>query len=124
MIKWVKRKCHWLNQKARQHNVNPVIFISIYLSSLIPYYFGVYLMLKGSGILNMGLKDFVHFVPGKNPNFNINLIFLGFLINRLGWAIPFLYIEFWGKGLRWYIHLGIWVWILLSFVSFIRKVFF
>ncbi len=110
IIRFLKEKCSKLNDRAKSHNVNPMTFIIIYLFSFLPYYFGIYLMLRGSGIFSIGLGDLIRFDFSELSFTNSSLIW-GLLINRLAWASPYLYIEVVGKNLRWYVHLGIWVWI-------------
>lgn len=107
-----------LRQRALRHNVNPTIFIVIYIASFLPYYLGIYLVLRGSGILSIGFWDLISFdfsgLTFRNP-----WIIWGLLINRLAWAIPYLYLEIAGRGLRWYLHCAIWMWISGSLVYFL-----
>jgi len=107
---WIEARYCLLNQRARQHNVNPTLFIVIYLFSFLPYYFGIYLMLKASGLLAVSWGDLVRFEFGGLCPDNA-LMIGGLCLNRLAWAMPYLYIEVVGKGLRWYVHLAIWTWI-------------
>lgn len=98
---WVKKRVARLKQNAMKYNVNPKFFVRIYCFSFLPYYAGVVMMLIGSGVLNISLMELWRFrVIGMRLNSVLTIG--GFLINRLAWALPYLYIEFKGKGLRWY----------------------
>lgn len=111
--KWFSRQLQRLNQKALRYQVNPFVFILLYVVSFIPYYLGVYLMIRGSGLLSIDWRDLIHFKFSQIDS-NNNLVLWGFLVNRLGWTLPYLYIEIKGRGLRWYVHLALVVWLLSS----------
>jgi len=92
-----------LAEKAQKHGVKPKIFIIIFLLSFIPYYGGIIIASKG-------------LIAG-----DIRLTILGLLTNRVAWASPYLYVEIWGKNLRWYIHFLVWVYILGFGIYFILR---
>jgi len=110
LIRWFGRKYTRLHQRAQKLNVNSIVFLVLHLFSFLPYYLGIYLMLKGSRVLSIDLGDLIRF-DFSGLGFNNALFIGGLCVNRLAWALPYLYIEIVGKGLRWYIHLGICVWI-------------
>jgi len=110
LIEWFRRQYVHLYQRAEKYNVSPFVFLILYFSSLLPYYLGIYFILRGSGLLSVNLSDLIHF-DFSGLDINNTLAVGGLCINRLAWALPYLYIEMVGKGLHWYIHLGIWAWI-------------
>ena len=110
IIELLRKKYGRLIDKAQKYNVNITVFIVIYIFSLFPYYLGVYLVLRGSGVFSIRFGDLTHF-DFSGLSHNNNLIIWGLLINRLAWALPYLYVLLVGKGVRWYIHIGIWIWI-------------
>jgi len=110
LIRWFGREYARLHQRAEKYNVSPVVFLALYFFSFLPYYLGVYLILRGSGFFLVNAGDLIRF-NFSGIDLNNALVIGGFCLNRLSWALPYLYIEIVGKGLRWYIHLGIWIWI-------------
>lgn len=90
------------------YNVNPYVFISLFFVSLPFYYGGYYLMIK---IGYMYFKETYR----AGQKFNINQLVQikgftkGLVINRFGWALPYLYLMAFGK------NLPVWVYILIIF---------
>ena len=103
-------------RKAIRHHVNPRVFVALYFGSAIPFYVGIYLMLLGSGLLSISWRGLLSFKL-QQVHLSGGTVLLGLLINRFAWAIPYLYVEFCGRGLAWYIHVGVWLWIVLSVIS-------
>ena len=110
LIRWFGKQYARLDQRAQKYNVKPIVFLILYLCSFLLYYFGVYLILKGSGLFSVRLSDLMRF-DFSGLGINNTLVIWGLCVNRLAWALPYLYVEIMGKGLRWYIHLGVWIWI-------------
>lgn len=109
-----------LYQQALTWGVNPLIFVCIYLFSFVPFYFGIFLILKGSHLTKITFKEIRNFRFGRISLFN-GTTFLGLLINRLAWTSPYLYIEIVGKNLPASIHLLIWSWLIMGICFFIYK---
>lgn len=107
-----------LNKRANYHQINSLIFIGLYIFSFIPFYLGIYLILLGLGIGVDSISDLLNRNDLK-INLNSILVIWGVLINRLAWALPYLYIEFFGKNLKWYYHILIWLWVIISIINFV-----
>ncbi len=107
-----------LNEKASYYQISPRVFIGLYFFSFVPFYLGIYLILLGLGIK---VDSIIDLVAKRNfqINFSNSLIIWGALINRLAWALPYLYIQFFGRNLKWYYHALIWLWIGFSVINFI-----
>jgi len=100
-------------QKARTHEVDPRTFVALYVLSAIPFYTGIYFILRGSGVFDIGFRDLLSFDLHR-VHLSGSTVALGFLLNRLGWALPYLYVEVRGRNLGWYVHAAVWLWISLS----------
>ncbi len=109
-----------LYQQVLKWNVNPIIFICIYLFSFLPFYSGIFLILKGSNIDRITFREFRHFDFSKISIFN-SMTISGLLVNRLAWALPYLYIEIFGSNLPVSIHLAVWIWLILGIGFFINR---
>ena len=107
-----------LNKKASYYQINPSVFIGLYLFSFVPFYFGIYLILLGLGIKVDSITDLVA-KRDFRIDFNNPLVVWGILINRLAWALPYFYVQFFGKNLKWYYHILIWAWVGLSAMNFL-----
>jgi len=112
MSGWFVRRYRYVYAKALKHNVNPLVFILLYALSFLPYYVGVYLMLRGvlSSVSWGNLFDF----DFGQLTWGSPFVIWGLLVNRLGWALPYLYVQVMGRGLRWYVHTMIAFWLLGS----------
>jgi hypothetical protein len=104
------------HRKAVDHHVNPRVFVALYLGSAVPFYLGIYLMLLGSGLFSVSWRNLLSFNL-QQVHLSGGTVILGLLINRIAWALPYLYVELRGQGLAWYIHVGVWLWIVLSVIS-------
>lgn len=93
----------WLKAEQR-FEVDPAIFIGLYLFSFLPFFIGIFLIglatKNGSGILAVA----------------------GLLINRLAWALPYAYVWMFGKLNR-KLKLLITFWLLASLLWIIYKYF-
>jgi len=84
MVLWVLRHRTFrsldkLNIKAEQdYNVRFDIFIALYVVSFLPFYFGAFLVVKGT------------------VSKSLAVMIIGLMINRLAWAMPYLYPYFFG----------------------------
>ncbi len=113
-MKKIKCLVQKIRKKAVIYGVKTKVFVFLYLISFIPYYLGIYLILKGAGVLDISFAQLIQF-DLKEIELKGSLIVWGFLINRISWALPYLYIQIKGrKKLPWYIHGLIWLWIILS----------
>lgn len=101
-----------LFEKAEWYGVKPQIFIALYLFSFLPFYGGIYLMMKGSGIVSVAFQDLIAFKFKKLP-LNNEMLIWGFLINHVGWALPYLYVAIAGKRFKWYTRAAILFWAFL-----------
>lgn len=106
----------WVRARAERHGVNPRLLVMLYVLSIVPFYVGIALMLWGSGVTSLSWAsvrgfDFGHIELGSR------MVVAGLLINRLGWAMPLVYIEIFGTNLKWYVHVGIWAWISAAIVG-------
>lgn len=103
------------NHLAQIYNLNAGVFVLIYILSIIPIYLGAFLIMYGStrhlkwrDVFSLKIKSGFHFgVQAK----------LGLILHIFGWAMPYLYIFFWGK------HISIWVYILLT-IFFVFSMYF
>ncbi|KKQ23004.1 MAG: hypothetical protein US36_C0006G0003 [Candidatus Wolfebacteria bacterium GW2011_GWC1_37_10] len=107
-----------LNKKANYYQINPLIFIGLYIFSFLPFYLGIYLILVGLGIRVDSIIDLAT-KKDFQIDFSSSFVVWGVLINRLAWALPYFYIEFFGKNLKWYYHILIWLWVGISVINFI-----
>lgn len=79
-----------------QYGVNPLIFIALYLFSFVPFYWGVFYILKG-------LK-----------RHHVETVVKGVAVNRLAWGLPYLYVLFLGHDLPRIIIVGLVVWAIVG----------
>jgi|GEM_PF-1206288 len=81
-----------LNRKAvEEYHVKFEVFVGLYVFSFLPFYLGIFLTVQGT-LKNAWL-----------------MAVLGVLINRLAWALPYLYPLFFGT-LPKKLKIGIWLW--------------
>lgn len=99
-----------LRKKAvNDYHVSPKLFASLYVISFVPFYLGLFMMAEG--VVRQSWL----------------LIALGGLVNRLAFALPYLYVIFWGtltdKVGFWKIRIRldvlVWVWLTASVAFFI-----
>lgn len=69
------------NASENEYHVNPLIFLTLYLVSFVPFYVGVYLVLSGG--------------KRRSPS----RILTGVLVNRLAWGLPYVYVLAFGRNL-------------------------
>ena len=90
---WVQQFLSSLRRKAKeQYRVDPAIFVGLYLFSFVPFYLG--LLVLGWGAAND----------------SVLLVVAGLILNRAGWALPYLYALFWGtvpRRIKWLL----WAWL-------------
>ena len=109
----------WGQGKAEAYGVNPRVLIGLYVFSVIPFYTGIFMMVSGSGIGLLTLRGLLRF-NYHDLDFGSRTAVAGLLLNRLAWALPYLYVELFGRRLKWYFHAGIWLWISLAALSLFR----
>ena len=98
--------------KAEMHGVRPRIFVALYIFSFLPFYFGLFLAAFGAGAEIASLFDLFTF-EWENIEIN-NFIIWGIIINQFGYFLPYFYILFFGKNLKWYIYFIIYSYIVIS----------
>jgi hypothetical protein len=92
-----------LNRKAvEEYHVKFEIFIGLYVFSFLPFYLGIFMTVQGT-LNNAWL-----------------IAVLGVIINRLAWALPYLYPLVYGTLPR-KLKIGIWVWIASGVIYGIAK---
>jgi hypothetical protein len=106
----------WATATAETHHVSPRVLIALYVFSVIPFYLGIFLILWGSGIGMLSIRGLLS-LKLHDLDFGSRAAIAGLIVNRLAWALPYLYIEAFGRNLRWYFHAGVWLWISLATVS-------
>jgi hypothetical protein len=106
----------WVRARAERHGVNPRVLVMLYVLSIVPFYVGIALMLWGSGVTSLSWASVRGFDLG-HLELGSRMVVAGLLINRLAWAMPYLYIEMYGTNLKWYVHVGIWAWISAAIVG-------
>ena len=107
---------NWLSKirlLAKRHNLSPKVFIALYFFSFLPFYLGIALMTLA--VKSAAVNKAFHFKP---------LFLIGFIINQLAWALPYLYIVIKGKNINWKISGLVWGWIIGSIGFFIWQTFF
>lgn len=112
----IARFVAWATRTAEAHHVNPRVLIGLYAFSVIPFYAGIFLILWGSGIGMLSFRGLLQ-LKLHDLDFGSRAAIAGLIVNRLAWALPYLYIEIFGRNLRWYFHLGIWLWIAMATVN-------
>ncbi len=112
----VRRVVAWADKAAEAYGVNPRILIGLYVFSVIPFYVGIFMILSGSGVALLSLRGLFEF-SYDDLDFGSRTAVAGLLLNRFAWALPYLYIEFFGRRLKWYLHVAVWVWILSATAS-------
>jgi len=75
---------------ARQYNIDPVIYVILYIGSAIFIYPAVFILIK----IARKKMDKKYFIPAT----------LSFLF---GWFLPYAYILIWGENIHWAIKVGI-----------------
>lgn len=93
---------------AESHNVNPIIFITLYIISFPFYYYPLLRMRK-------------IFKERKKVKLIENIVFKSIIINRLAWASPYLYILIFGRGLSMLVTTLLIIYVLLGIVLFLYK---
>ena len=92
-----------LNRKAvEEYHVKFEIFIGLYVFSFLPFYLGIFMTVQGT-LNNAWL-----------------IAVLGVIINRLAWALPYLYPLLYGT-LPKKLQIGIWLWIASGVIYGIAK---
>jgi hypothetical protein len=105
------RATRWALGRAEAYGVDARILVALYVASAIPFYAGILLMISGSGLGSLGFRELLSF-EYRQLDFSSHAVVAGLVLNRLAWAMPYLYIELRGRRLRWYFHAGVWFWIL------------
>ena len=76
---------------SEKYGLNPVFITIIFVAAEIFFNFGIVLMLKGTGVFKIKIKDLLRFKLEK-ANFRTKTFIAGFVMNRLSATIPWLYI--------------------------------
>lgn len=106
------------NKLSQKYGINPKIFVIIYILSIIPIYFGFFLIIYGS-LGQVSIKDILKFKI-KRLTYNKKVI-SGIITTILGIIIPYVYILFWSKNLPAFFHLIVLIVILfLIFIFFLK----
>lgn len=93
-----------ISEKAETiYNVNPLIFIFLYMVSFIPYYIGVYML--GIGLIKR----------------NDTQIMRGIVLNRIGWGLPYLYVLVFGRNLPTFIYVVLILTLVIGVVVSVSK---
>jgi hypothetical protein len=77
-----------INEK---YGINVMHFAYVFIISEVAFNLGIFLMLKGSGLLKIKIRDLIKFHI-KNVDLNNPLSYWGFLMNRVAAVIPWLYV--------------------------------
>lgn len=97
MIDWAVRSVHHLwHQATAVYGVNPAVFVGLYLFSFLPFYYGVFRILRGA------------------KRRSLNEAASGFAVNRFAWALPYLYVLVFGKNLPTLVTVLVLVWVIGS----------
>lgn len=97
---------------ADQHNVNPKVFVLIYLFSFIPFYYPI---IKTRVIYDV-------FREGWKSGLIAKKIIGAIIINRLAWVAPYVYVLVFGRNLpRWLIILIV-LYLIIGLTYFIYKI--
>ncbi len=88
---------NWANQIEEWYNVNPAIYAVLYISSIPPFWFGLYLMAKS--LAKKGIRKLLWKEALNDSAFNAGLCVLSF-----AWAMPVVYLIFWGRNLPVWIY--------------------
>ncbi len=104
---------------ARLHNLNDKIFLLIYLLSIIPIYFGYFLIFYGA-TKETSIKKILKL---KLSDIKINItIAVGIIISIFGILMPYLYILFWGNNLPFIFYLVVFLIIFILLLFFMFKI--
>jgi hypothetical protein len=106
---------------AETFNVNPIIFITIYIAMTPGYYYGWY---------RVGKEAYLHVKNRRKNNKKISLhdLFLekgflrGYTINRASWAAPYFYVFIWGSSIPKRYYLLIIIWFFVSLYIFTHNI--
>jgi fatty acid desaturase len=91
---------------AHSHNVDPLIFIIIYLASF-PFYYLPLLKIKKFYDSRKDKKEL-----GRE-------VLASIIINRFAWAAPYGYVMIWGKGLPAWIYMLVSAYLLFGAIYFV-----
>lgn len=92
----------WRSIAVDTYRVDPVIFIALMLISTPFYYYGLFEI----GRVIFGLRK-KHKLSSKNV-IRDKIFIRGLIVYEVAWALPYIYIVFWGD------NIPIWVWIFVS----------
>ena len=91
------------NKAEQEYNVRFDIFIALYVVSFLPFYLGAFLVVKGT------------------VSKSLVVVIIGLMVNRLAWAMPYLYPYFFGT-LPKKLKIAILIWLASGVVYGIAKV--
>jgi len=102
------------------YNVDPNIFIAIYILATPSYYYGAFKSGREAFLFSKNLKR-------QKKRFNLHDLLLekgflsGYMINRLSWFAPYAYVLLWGNNLPVRFYLTITTWTLVSSFLFLHN---
>lgn len=102
-----------------EYNLSLVIFVWVYLISILPVYVGAFLIIHGS-TRNTTFRD-IFFLRFSKLDFANREVKVGAIIFLFGWLMPYVYIFIFGKGLPWYIYVLLFVVMLPGILILFRK---
>lgn len=106
-----------LTQISRDYGISPEILVILYIGSIVPIYGGLFLMLGSpkpflNALRGVTAWQLVKIIPVIKPLAKVvrqELLtlkasrILGLILHLFGWALPYLYVVFFGHGL----HIGL-----------------
>jgi uncharacterized protein with PQ loop repeat len=99
-------------QQADNYGVNMWLFMGLYVSSILPFYYGIGLMITS-----------VHHSREYRWNLRLHLrapqFRWGYVVNRLAWAYPYLYLMVAGTNLPFLVWAGLVVWVAGGIILFV-----
>jgi len=81
---------------SEKYGLNPSSVVSLFAVAEVFFNLGVYLMLRGSGVFKIRLRDLLRFRL-DNAHFSTGTFTTGFVMNRLSASVPWIYV----LGLGW-----------------------
>ena len=109
-----------LNGIAKGYNLSADIFIITYLLSIIPFYLGYFLILRGS-TRDVQFKDVIRFKI-KKLKWNREST-TGLLVHLFGRAMPYAYIAFWGENLPTFANALVFILLFVPCIYFAKKIY-
>lgn len=109
-----------LNELAKGYNLSANTFVITYILSIIPFYLGYFLILRGS-TREVQIKDVIRFKI-KKLKWNREST-SGLTVHLFGRAMPYAYIAFWGENLPGSVNALVLILLFLPCVYFAKKIY-